>query len=92
MQSGCILDFHSAAGMSRIRVCCVDTNNPLANAFASDAKALASLPRYPYQACDTQATRVNSLLMVCYRTVRAYNQICQLLKSTGDKKCLHFPM
>jgi len=35
--------------------------------FENDAKALASLPRYPYQACDTQATRVNSLSMVRYR-------------------------
>ena len=35
--------------------------------FENDANALAALPRYPYQACDTQATRVNSLSMVRYR-------------------------
>lgn len=35
--------------------------------FEGDANALVELPGHPYQACDTQATRVNSLSMVRYR-------------------------
>jgi transposase len=39
----------------------------IAERFEKDRAALAALPSHPYQACDTQATRANSLSMVRYR-------------------------
>ena len=39
----------------------------IAERFADDVAALAVLPKYPFEACETQSTRVNSLSMVRYR-------------------------
>jgi len=35
--------------------------------LADDVAALSALPKYPFEACETQSTRVNSLSMVRYR-------------------------
>ena len=35
--------------------------------FVGDKSALSALPKYPFEACETQSTRVSSLSMVRYR-------------------------
>lgn len=43
------------------------TKQTIAERFADDGAALCALPKHPFEACETQSTRVNSLSMVRYR-------------------------